>query len=142
MTEPTVYPAPAQKCQTCVHSTFFRGSPGSREEPPEPDYWMCEHPDPSVSERQENDDTALTCTSYTPRMVEACGQCGTVINVPEIAHGMWVMTVWELMPVCSKACAAKAEQETMDYYSEEARAERAAEQQRSMWEIHIDMWED
>ena len=122
------------RCSNCRSANYDPGFCGSREEPPEPSGWYCTHPE--MQDKQENDETALFCVFYDPKIVEQCAQCGKEIGTPEYAHPYWGNSLYESnVPVCSEACRNQWNADMDDMIADEIRAEQYAERYGSTREI-------
>lgn len=97
-------------CSDCNHCVVFGGSPGTWNDPPEPDEFECQESKVSEDLGDEydwdHDVMPGVCGHFYPIMVGNCACCGKVINVPRFAWELWSYEYdyGESVSVCSQEC--------------------------------------
>ena len=120
-------------CFECLNAKVYPGCPATRWEPSEPAeaecrlifplYWVQTHAE-DLTEPEEAEalrrmieledklwvyhDFELPehCGRFDPVPVGNCAECGAEIDAALWEWGIWVMDMYELVPVCSEACKA------------------------------------
>jgi hypothetical protein len=104
-------------CFDCITTKIYRGTAGDYYSPPEPDEAECLNEDVDDKLFEENDynedDLPELCGQFQPKMIKKCGNkdCNKEMNVPEWSWKLWAATMWNNIPVCSKQCKQKVEDE-------------------------------